>query len=228
MLLSRCLRIARTCQRAASPAWPPTRSLTSIPSITEDKVFKAVNATLRTQDDVARSDKHSEALSRATEDWKKQYSLLQSLHDLAQHDQYVDMRELAEADLEDGLSLYTLMRQSIQDILIPADEHDEYGALLEVKAGVGGTEAAVFCADLVRMYTKLAARKSWKTSVMDSAPVLGSDEAYRSAFLEFSGASAFGHLRHEIGVHRVQRVPANDTAGRVHTSTTAVIVSPNS
>lgn len=115
-------------------------------------------------------------------------------------------------------------RVSLDALMFPPDEIDERSIFLEIRAGTGGQEAALFAGDLLRMYTLYAARKGWKASLMsESTTDLG---GYREVILEIKGKGAYGHLKHEAGVHRVQRVPATETAGRVHTSTATVAVLP--
>lgn len=95
---------------------------------------------------------------------------------------------------------------------------------LEIRAGTGGQEAALFAGDLLRMYTLYAAKKGWKTAIVnESSTDLG---GYREVVIEIKGKRVYGHLKHESGVHRVQRVPATETQGRVHTSTATVAVLP--
>ena len=95
---------------------------------------------------------------------------------------------------------------------------------------MGGSESALFAAELVRMYSRLAVRKGWKATLVESVGLpgvgMGTGDAYREAILEVAGEGAFGVLRKEAGVHRVQRVPATESQGRVHTSTVGIIVSP--
>jgi peptide chain release factor 1 len=108
--------------------------------------------------------------------------------------------------------------------MIPSDEHDERSVFIEIRAGAGGQEAALFAADLLRMYTNYAMKKGWRATVVDeSFTDLG---GIRDVTLHVQGEGAYGHLKFEAGVHRVQRVPKTETAGRVHTSTATVAVLP--
>ncbi len=114
--------------------------------------------------------------------------------------------------------------QELEDAIIPPDEHDERSVFLEIRAGAGGQEAALFAADLVKMYTNYAMQKKWQVSVVDeSLTDLG---GIRDVTLHIQGKNVYACLKHEVGVHRVQRVPKTETAGRVHTSTATVAVLP--
>jgi len=115
-------------------------------------------------------------------------------------------------------------QQELDMLLFPPDSIDDRSVFLEIRAGTGGQEAALFAGDLLRMYTLYGAKKGWQTALMsESTTDLG---GIREAVLEIKGKGVFGHLKHESGVHRVQRVPATETAGRVHTSTATVVALP--
>lgn len=115
-------------------------------------------------------------------------------------------------------------RQALNDTLFPPNEHDSRSVYLEVRAGTGGQEAALFAADLLKMYTLYAQRMGWHVSVDHLSDTdLG---GIREGVLHIQGDGVYGHLKHESGVHRVQRVPATETSGRIHTSTATVVVLP--
>jgi peptide chain release factor 1 len=125
------------------------------------------------------------------------------------------------ADLE--LQLATAQGE-LTDLMFPPDPQDNRSVFLEIRAGAGGQEAALFVADMLRMYTNYGLQKRWKVAPVSlSETDLG---GYREIILHIEGKGVFGHLRHESGVHRVQRVPATETQGRVHTSTVTVAVLP--
>ncbi len=117
-----------------------------------------------------------------------------------------------------------LKQQELEDLIIPPDEHDERSVFLEIRAGTGGQEAALFAADLVKMYTNYALHKNWKVSIIDES--LTDIGGIRDVTLHIQGSNVYGHLKHEAGVHRVQRVPKTETQGRIHTSTATVAVLP--
>eukprot|EP01147_Barroeca_monosierra_P004408 gene4408-6679_t len=113
------------------------------------------------------------------------------------------------------------------DCLVPRDEADGGSAIVEIRAGTGGAEAAIFAADLLSFYERLAARRGWRIQHMTASFVEGiSDTAIKEITCSFNGTDVFGTLKFESGVHRVQRVPATETAGRIHTSTATVVVLP--
>lgn len=147
------------------------------------------------------------------------------------------MRELAAMDLDATEEQMDQAILKLQEALLPKDPTLALGCLIEIKAGVGGSEASIFAGDLFRMYSRYAASSSssknkWKTEIVSASHVSTSTssastgtDAFREVILEIDGKGAYGLLRHEAGVHRVQRVPATESQGRVHTSTAAVVVS---
>lgn len=119
---------------------------------------------------------------------------------------------------------YSQEQKELDDLIAPPDEHDERSVFVEIRAGAGGQEAALFVSDLLKMYTNYALAKGWKVSLeSESHTDLG---GYREVVLFIAGKGVFGHLKYESGVHRVQRVPATEGSGRVHTSTATVAVLP--
>ncbi len=119
---------------------------------------------------------------------------------------------------------YTHEQQALDALIAPIDEHDERSVFVEIRAGAGGQEAALFVSDLLKMYTNYALLKGWRVSIeSESHTDLG---GYREIVLYIAGKGVFGHLKYESGVHRVQRVPATEGSGRVHTSTATVAVLP--
>ena len=109
-------------------------------------------------------------------------------------------------------------------LLLPKDAADERNVILEVRAGTGGDEAAIFAGDLFRMYQRYAASKGWRVEVISASE--GEHGGYKEVIANIYGAGAFAHLKFESGVHRVQRVPATETQGRIHTSAATVAVLP--
>jgi peptide chain release factor 1 len=135
--------------------------------------------------------------------------------------------EMAEL-IADELRTLQQRRESLLDrvrtLLIPKDPNDDKDVIVEVRAGTGGDEAALFAADLFRMYTRFAERNRWKTEIMSATETDGG--GFREVIFEVRGKGAYSHLRYESGVHRVQRVPATERQGRIHTSTASVAVLP--
>ncbi|MEZ5307303.1 MAG: peptide chain release factor 1 [Pyrinomonadaceae bacterium] len=135
-----------------------------------------------------------------------------------------EMRELAEleiADLEDSVAKG---EEALKVLLIPKDPNDEKNVILEVRAGTGGDEATLFAAEILRMYARYAEAKGWKMEVMDASDTgVG---GVKEAFAMIEGDAVFSRMRFESGVHRVQRVPATESSGRIHTSAITVAVLP--
>ena len=129
---------------------------------------------------------------------------------------------LAKADLEDLEPKIEALEKEVKGMLVPKDPRDEKNVYVEIRAGAGGDEAAIFAADLFRMYTRYAEEKRWKAEIMsESAIGVG---GYKEVIFEIKGKGAFSKLKYESGVHRVQRVPATEAQGRIHTSTATVAV----
>ena len=135
-----------------------------------------------------------------------------------------EMRALAQEELERLRAARPEAERAVQLALLPRDDADERSAILEIRAGTGGEEAALFAADLARMYQRLAETRGWRWEVVEAAPTeLG---GYRELVAEVSGKGVFRALKFELGVHRVQRVPATESSGRIHTSAATVAVLP--
>jgi peptide chain release factor 1 len=135
-----------------------------------------------------------------------------------------DMRALAEDELKELSARRESLLHEIKILLIPKDPNDEKNVILEVRAGTGGDEAALFAADLFRMYTRFAERQGWRVDVM-SASESGTG-GLKEAIASIEGRGVYSRLKYESGVHRVQRVPATEAQGRIHTSTATVAVLP--
>lgn len=135
-----------------------------------------------------------------------------------------EMKDLAEEEYHRLKKLLPEMEQAVRLALLPKDEADERNAILEVRAGTGGEEAALFAASLLRMYERYAAAKGWRFEVMDvNETGLG---GYKEAVAQITGRNVFGRLKYESGAHRVQRVPETESGGRIHTSAATVAVLP--
>ncbi|HVI44100.1 MAG TPA: peptide chain release factor 1 [Chitinophaga sp.] len=135
-----------------------------------------------------------------------------------------EMRELAKAETEELQEQKVVQEEIIRNLLIPKDPQDEKNAILEIRAGTGGDEASLFAGDLMRMYLRYCELKGWTTNLLNENP--GSVGGYKEIVLEVSGDDVYGTLKFESGVHRVQRVPATEASGRVHTSAATVAVLP--
>lgn len=135
-----------------------------------------------------------------------------------------EMRELAKVDLEELLVKKETMEGSIRQMLVPKDPEDAKDVVMEIRAGTGGDEASIFAGDLFRMYSRYCERNNLKLEVVDFND--GTMGGYKEVIFNVSGENAYGILKFEGGVHRVQRVPETETQGRVHTSAATVMVMP--
>lgn len=135
-----------------------------------------------------------------------------------------EMKELAKEELERATSEIPAAEEEIRMLLVPNDPEDSKNAVVEIRGGTGGDEAALFAGDLFRMYQKFAEQKGWKLEVTNYNE--GTAGGFKEIFFNVSGEDVYGCLKYESGVHRVQRVPATETQGRVHTSAATVAVLP--
>ena len=133
-----------------------------------------------------------------------------------------DLIALAKADIDDLTPKIETLEHEIKGLLVPKDPRDDKNVIVEIRAGAGGDEAAIFASDLFRMYTRYAEEKRWKTEIMsENAIGVG---GYKEVIFEVKGKGAYSRMKYESGVHRVQRVPATEAQGRIHTSTATVAV----
>ncbi|WP_412063517.1 peptide chain release factor 1 [Rubrivirga sp. IMCC45206] len=135
-----------------------------------------------------------------------------------------EMAELAELELEEVEARLASAQKDLEEELVPKDPEDARDSIVEIRAGTGGDEAALFAGDLFELYQKYAADKGWKIEVMDTSE--GAMGGYRDITFALKGKDVFGRMKYESGVHRVQRVPATESQGRVHTSAATVAVLP--
>ncbi len=143
---------------------------------------------------------------------------------LKDEDEDPELKELAKAELEELIPKKSQLENDIQVFLLPKDPNDERNTFLEIRAGTGGDEAALFVGDIFRMYSRYAETMRWKVEIMDSSPLgIG---GFKEIIALISGDSVFSKLKFESGVHRVQRVPETETQGRVHTSAITVAILP--
>lgn len=135
-----------------------------------------------------------------------------------------DMADMAREEIDSAQADMASLDTDLQQLLLPKDPDDERNAFVEVRAGTGGDESALFAGDLARLYTRYAERQGWQVEAVSESPSeLG---GYKEVVLRVSGPGAYGRLRFESGGHRVQRVPATETQGRIHTSAATVAVMP--
>lgn len=136
----------------------------------------------------------------------------------------LDMKALAEAELPEIDAQKNALELELIEMTRPRDPLDKKNVIIEIRAGAGGDEAALFAGDLLRMYTKFAEQKGWKSILIDENQIgIG---GYKEVIFSISGHNVYGDMKHEMGVHRVQRVPDTEKQGRIHTSTASVAVLP--
>ena len=135
-----------------------------------------------------------------------------------------EMKELAEAEIRDGKQKLVQLEAELQRRLLPHDPNDDRNTFLEIRAGTGGDESALFAGDLIRMYSRYAERHGWRVEVVSQSQ--GEQGGFKEIIAKISGQGAYSRLKFESGGHRVQRVPATETQGRIHTSACTVAVMP--
>ncbi len=156
--------------------------------------------------------------------YKKLQTGLPGLKALAASGDDAEMRELASVELKEDESKLVALEERLKFLLIPKDPNDDKDCIVEIRAGTGGEEAALFASDLYRMYTRYAERSGWKTELSDWNDT--GKGGFKEVIFGVRGKGAYGTLKYESGVHRVQRVPETEAQGRVHTSAATVAVLP--
>lgn len=157
--------------------------------------------------------------------WKKTRNDLQELYDLLSTDKDKEMFELAKEESEDMIIQLKQLEKELIAELAPKDVADDTSAILEIRAGAGGDEASIFSADMARMYERFSQLKRWKWEVLACSDETG-NKGFKDITVNIGGKNVFGTLKYESGVHRVQRVPATESQGRIHTSTVTVAIMP--
>lgn len=157
-------------------------------------------------------------------DFRKNTKQLREAKEVLEKEKDSEMRELAKMEIDELSPRIEQIENELKELLIPKDPNDDKSAILEIRAGTGGDEAAIFAGDLWRMYQRFCERKGLKMVVVDFTE--GTSGGYKEIISEVSGDGAYGVLKFESGVHRVQRVPATEQMGRVHTSAASVAVLP--
>ncbi|MFM7217823.1 MAG: peptide chain release factor 1 [Bacteroidota bacterium] len=157
-------------------------------------------------------------------EYRNVQSNLDHAKEVVQHEKDEEFREIAKTELAELEKLNGELEEIIKVLLIPADPEDAKNAIMEIRGGTGGDEASIFAGDLYRMYIRFCERKGWKIEVVDFTE--GTAGGYKEIIFNVHGENAYGTLKYESGVHRVQRVPATETQGRIHTSAATVVVLP--
>lgn len=135
-----------------------------------------------------------------------------------------EFRDMAKAELDELVPRRDTLEELLKEMLIPKDPNDSKNVILEVRAGTGGDEASIFAGDIFRMYQRFCDKMGWRMSIVDFTE--GTSGGYKEIIAEVEGEDVYGKLKFESGVHRVQRVPATETQGRIHTSAASVAVLP--
>lgn len=165
-----------------------------------------------------------EKLLKATSEYKSLLGAIEESKEILASEEDEEMRQLAREELDRATAALPEAEENIKLLLIPADPDDAKNAIVEIRGGTGGDEAALFAGDLFRMYQKYAERKGWSLAVSSFSE--GAAGGYKEIIFTLTGEGVYGTMKYESGVHRVQRVPATETQGRVHTSAATVAVLP--
>jgi peptide chain release factor 1 len=185
------------------------------PDVASDmKKFKSLN-------------KEYKDLDKIVTEYKKYQNLLSNIEG-AKHviatEKDEDFRQMAKDELDELVPQRDEMEDRLKELLIPKDPNDSKDIILEIRAGAGGDEASIFAGDLFRMYSRFAEKLGWRMELMDATE--GTSGGYKEIIASISGEDVYGKMKFESGVHRVQRVPATETQGRIHTSVASVVVMP--
>ena len=170
--------------------------------------------------------KELEPIIKAGQEYKKTLDNIASAKDILANEKDEDLREMAKEEISELEPKIPQMEDNIKLLLIPADPDDSKNAIVEIRGGAGGDEAAIFAGDLFRMYQHFAESKGWKLEVTDQTP--GTSGGYKQIVFKLSSSTdgVYGVMKYESGVHRVQRVPQTETQGRIQTSAASVAVFP--
>ena len=174
--------------------------------------------------DVAKAHASLEEIVTKYREYKNIKSEIEEAEEMKKSDSDEEMAKFLDSELERLTKDKARLEDELKILLIPRDPNDEKDVIVEIRGGTGGEEAALFAADLMRMYMRYAEQNGWQTEIMSSSPTdLG---GFREVIFSVEGRGAYSRLKYESGVHRVQRVPDTEASGRVHTSTATVAVLP--
>ena len=174
--------------------------------------------------DLGRQYKQLEKIMEVYKRYKTALDNIEEAREIIREGGDAEMVEMARMQLEESEPQIEPLEEEVKYLLIPRDPEDAKNAMVELRGGTGGDEAAIFAGDLYRMYSKYAESKGWRLEVMDFNE--GTSGGYKEMIFKLSGDDVYGTMKFEAGVHRVQRVPATETQGRVHTSAATCIVMP--
>ncbi|MDX1949588.1 MAG: peptide chain release factor 1 [Rickettsiales bacterium] len=185
---------------------------------------KLLNPEALSSKDYASLSKEFSAMSQSVSLIEKYLNLVNSIPALEEMLKDEELKDLAQEELQNAKEILPNLEKEVKIALLPKDVADEKNAILEIRAGTGGDEAAIFAGDLLNMYMRYAQKQGWRFEIMDASD---SDMGgYKEIICSVTGAGVFAKLKFESGVHRVQRVPKTETQGRIHTSAATVAVLP--
>ena len=168
--------------------------------------------------------KELDDLMKARKEYIQLLGNIEEAKNILANESDAEMREMAKEEMDNSQERLPVLEEEIKLMLVPADPQDSKNAILEIRGGAGGDEAAIFAGDLFRMYAKFCETKGWKMEVSNANE--GTAGGFKEIVCSVTGDNVYGILKYESGVHRVQRVPATETQGRVHTSAASVAVLP--
>lgn len=182
--------------------------------INDQQKLKTVSQQFNEQQEVAGKIKELVACEKTIDDTKQMIAT----------EKDASMLELAKSELEELEAKQHTFEKELKELTTPKDPLDKKNVIVEIRAGAGGDESALFAGDLLRMYMRYAEKKGWKTGLLDSHQIgIG---GYKEVIFEMNGKDVYKDMKYEMGVHRVQRVPETEKAGRIHTSTASVVILP--
>ena len=190
------------------------RELSMPDAVSDQKRFRSL---MKEQSDLTPLVETYRAYARAQENLEEALMILEEEND-------EEMRELAKEEMNDAKALIADLEEKLKVLLLPKDPNDNKNVIVEIRSGAGGDEAALFAAELYRMYVHYAEDRRWKVETMDAEEIGIGGMKFVSFMI--SGAGAYSQLKYESGVHRVQRVPETESGGRIHTSTVTVAIMP--
>jgi peptide chain release factor 1 len=155
-------------------------------------------------------------------EYKKNVQEIEDTRTMLEDEKDTEMHELVEAELKDLEVRHEELNEQLKLLLLPKDPRDDKNVIIEIRAGTGGDEAAIFAGDLCRMYTRYSERQGWKIDILSSHPTdMG---GFKEIVFQMNGMHVFSKMKYESGVHRVQRIPVTESGGRIHTSAATVAV----
>ncbi|GAI80437.1 unnamed protein product, partial [marine sediment metagenome] len=198
-----------------------------------EKKYEELNKNLSDPKIIANQSKFQECakihsdISKAVLNYKEYKDIIKEIEEnskLFSEEKDIEFKKLISEELEKLKEKKSNLEIKLKEIMFPKDPHDKKNCIVEIRAGAGGSEAALFAGDLFRMYSRFAENNGWRTEEMSSSPTgIG---GFKEIIFNIIGEGVYGKLRYESGVHRVQRVPITESSGRIHTSTVTVAILP--